>query len=59
MLYLVGMWILFNDLASGVGSNFIAYALVVFATANFAVEFIVNIVLTPAIIKIVDVVKRR
>ena len=59
LLYLIGMWLLFNELASGVGTNFIAYALIVFATANFAVEFIINIVLTPAIIKIVDVVKRR
>lgn len=58
-LYLAGMWILFNDLASSVGTNFIAYALVVFATANFAVEFIINIVLTPAIVRIVDVTKKK
>ncbi|MBE6593113.1 MAG: ECF transporter S component [Ruminococcaceae bacterium] len=58
-LYLIGMWVLFNDLATSVGVNFIAYALVVFATANFAVEFIINIVLTPAIVRIVDVTKKK
>ena len=58
-LYLVGMWVFFNDLATSVGVNLIAYALVVFATANFAVEFIINIVLTPAIVRIVDVIKKR
>ncbi len=59
LLYLIGMWLLFNNLASSVETNFIAYALVVFATANFAVEFIINIVLTPAIVRIVDVVKKK
>ena len=59
LLYLIGMWLLFNNMVSSIGTNFIAYALVVFATANFAVEFIINIVLTPAIARIVDVVKKK
>ena len=60
-LFVCGMLLFFTDtLKAWAGdSNVITYILLGLAGINFLVEFLINIVLTPAITRIVDVVKNK
>lgn len=60
-LFVCGMFLLFKDtLYAWAGStNVITYVLVGLAGVNFLVEFAINIILSPAIVRIVDVVGKR
>ncbi len=60
-LFVCGMLLFFTDiLKTWAGdSNVITYILLGLAGINFLVEFLINIVLTPAITRIVDVVKNK
>ena len=55
------MFVFFKDtLYAWAGdSNVFIYILVGLAGINFLVEFLINIILTPAIVRIVDVVKKK
>ena len=60
-LFVCGMLFFFMDtLKTWAGdSNLVTYVFLGLAGLNFLVEFLINIILTPAITRIVDVVKRR
>lgn len=60
-LFVCGMFVFFKDiLYQWAGdSNVFIYILVGLAGLNFLVEFIVNIILTPAIVRIVDVITKK
>ena len=60
-VFVVGMLAFFNQTltAWAGGKPIMVYILVGLAGVNFLIEFIINIVLTPAIIKISDVVKKN
>ena len=60
-LFLCGMLLLFKDtLYAWAGStNIVTYILVGLAGVNFLVEFAINIILSPAIVRIVDVVGKK
>ena len=60
-LFVCGMFLFFRDtLYAWAGDTaVITYILVGLAGLNFLVEFLINIVLTPAIVRIVDVIKKR
>lgn len=60
-LFIAGMALLFKDtlyLWAG-ETNVVTYALLGLAGLNFLVEFIINIVLTPAILRIITVVTKK
>lgn len=59
-LFVCGMFLFFKDtLYAWAGeSDVITYVLLGLAGLNFLVEFLINIILTPAIVTIVDVVKK-
>ena len=56
-LFVVGMFLLFKDTlyAWSGGTDIVIYVLTGLAGVNFLVEFIINTVLSPAIVRIVDV----
>ena len=60
-LFVCGMMLFFRDtLYAWAGDTAVmTYVLVGLAGINFLVEFLINIILTPAIVRIVDVVKKR
>ena len=60
-LFVCGMFVFFSDTltAWAGGSNVVTYVIVGLAGFNFLVEFLINIILSPAIIRIVDVVKKK
>ena len=60
-IFVVGMLVFFNQTLTewAGGKPIIVYILVGLAGVNFLIEFIINIVLTPAIIKVSDVVKKN
>lgn len=60
-LFVCGMFLLFKDtLYAWAGStNVITYVLVGLAGVNFLVEFVINIILSPAIVRIADVVGKK
>ena len=60
-LFVCGMFVFFSDTltAWADGSNVVTYVIVGLAGFNFLVEFLINIILSPAIIRIVDVVKKK
>ncbi|MBP3369222.1 MAG: ECF transporter S component [Clostridia bacterium] len=60
-LFVCGMLLFFTDtLKAWAGdSDVITYILIGLAGINFLVEFLINIILTPAITRIVDVVKKK
>ncbi len=60
-LFVCGMFVFFKDtLYAWAGdSNVFMYILVGLAGINFLVEFLINIILTPAIVRIVEVVKKK
>ena len=60
-LFVCGMLIFFQDAlyAWAGGTPIVSYILFVLAGLNFLVEFLINIFLTPAIVRIVDVVKKN
>lgn len=60
-LFVCGMLVFFTDtLKTWAGdSDVITYILIGLAGINFVVEFLINIILTPAITRIVDVVKNK
>ena len=60
-LFVCGMLLFFTETltAWAGGSSVASYILVGLAGVNFIVEFIINIVLTPAIVRIVDAVKKK
>jgi uncharacterized membrane protein len=60
-LFVCGMMLFFMDTlqAWAGGTNLVSYVLFGLAGINFLVEFIINIVLTPAIVRIVAVVKHK
>ena len=60
-LFVCGMLLLFMDTLNvwAGGSDIGSYIIFVLAGINFSVEFVINIVLTPAIVRIVDIVKRK
>ena len=59
--FVVGMLLFFKDTLTiwAGGQALMVYILVGLAGLNFLIEFIINIILTPAIIRIVDVVKKK
>ena len=59
--FVAGMLLFFKDTltAWAGGQALVVYILVGLAGLNFLIEFIINIILTPAIIRIVDVVKKK
>ncbi len=60
-LFVCGMLLFFKDTLyvwAG-GTEVFAYILVGLAGLNFLVEFLINVILTPAIVRIVDVVGKR
>lgn len=60
-LFICGMALFFMDTlnAWAGGTNIIVYALIGLAGLNFLIEFIINIVLSPSIVKIVEVVSTK
>ena len=60
-LFVCGMLLFFMDTLSvwAGGTNMVTYILVGLAGVNFLVEFLINIILTPAIDRIVAVVRRK
>ena len=60
-LFVCGMLLFFMDTlyAWAGGSDIGSYIIFGLAGLNFLVEFIINIILTPAIVRIVDVVKKK
>ena len=60
-LFVCGMLLFFRETltAWAGGTEVITYILLGLAGLNFLVEFLINIILTPAIVRIVDVVKKR
>lgn len=60
-LFVCGMFLFFTDTlyAWAGGTDVMTYVIVGLAGLNFLVEFLINIVLTPAIVRIVDVVKNK
>ena len=60
-LFVCGMLLFFRDTlyAWAGGTEIMTYILLGLAGLNFLVEFLINIILTPAIVRIVDVVKKR
>jgi uncharacterized membrane protein len=60
-LFICGMFLLFKDtLYAWAGdTNVITYIIVVLAGLNFTVEFFVNVILSPAILRITDVVDKK
>ncbi len=60
-LFVCGMLLFFMDTlrAWAGGSDIASYIIFGLAGVNFLVEFLINIALTPAIIRIVDVVKKK
>lgn len=59
--FVIGMLLFFKETLTvwAGGQALIVYILLVLAGLNFLIEFIINIILTPAIIRIVDVVKKK
>ena len=60
-LFVCGMFLLFKDVLyvwAG-GKNVIVYVIVGLAGINFLVEFIVNLILSPAILRITEVVGKK
>ena len=59
--FVIGMLLFFKDTLTvwADGKPIMLYILVGLAGINFLIEFIINIILSPAIIRIVDVVKKR
>ena len=60
-LFVAGMFIFFKDtLYAWAGeSDVVTYVIVGLAGINFLVEFAINIVLSPAIVRIVDIVGKK
>ncbi len=60
-IFVVGMLLFFKDTLTvwANGEPILSYILVGLAGINFTIEFLINILLTPAIIRIVDVVKKK
>ena len=60
-LFVCGMLLFFTDTltAWAGGTGVASFILIGLAGVNFIVEFIINIVLTPAIVRIVDAVKKK
>ena len=60
-LFVAGMFLLFKDTlyAWAGGTDIVMYVLFGLAGLNFLVEFLINTILSPAIVRIVDVVKRK
>ncbi len=60
-LFVCGMLVFFQDTlyAWADGTGVVTYILVGLAGINFLVEFLINIILTPAIVRIVDVVRKK
>ena len=60
-LFVCGMLLLFKDIlyAWAGGTNMMVYILVGLAGINFTVEFLINTILSPAIVRITSVVGRR
>ncbi len=60
-LFVCGMLLFFMETLRvwAGGSDVASYILFGLAGVNFLVEFLINIILTPAIVRIVDVVKRK
>ena len=60
-LFVVGMFLLFKDTlyAWADGSDIVMYVLFGLAGLNFLVEFIINLVLSPAIVRIVAAVSKK
>ena len=60
-LFLLGMFLLFKDTlyAWAGGTDIVMYVLFGLAGMNFLVEFLINAILSPAIVRIVDVVKKK
>ena len=65
LIFVIGAFIFFNDTlaltasAAAEGKSILLYIITTMAGINFLVEFIINIALTPAIIRIVDVIKKK
>lgn len=59
--FVIGMLLFFKDTLTtwAEGKPIMLYILLGLAGLNFLIEFIINIILTPAIIRIVDVVKKK
>lgn len=60
-LFVCGMFVFFSDTlhAWAGGTDVMMYVLAGLAGVNFVVEFLINAVLTPAIVRIVDAVKKK
>lgn len=60
-LFVCGMLLFFTDIlrAWAGGTAVVTYILVGLAGVNFLVEFLINMILTPAIVRIVDAVKKK
>ena len=60
-LFVCGMFLLFRDVlyAWAGGTNVMVYVLVGLAGLNFTVEFLINTILSPAIVRITSVVGRK
>ena len=60
-IFVLGMFLLFSDTlyAWAGGTAIISYVLLGLAGINFLVEFIINIALTPAIVRIVEIIKKK
>lgn len=60
-LFVAGMFLLFKDtLYAWAGeTDIVMYVLFTLAGINFLVEFLINTILSPAIVRVVDVVKRK
>ena len=61
--FVAGMILFFRETlgawAEAAGKPIVLYILVGLAGLNFLIEFIINMILTPAIIRIVDIVKKK
>ena len=59
-LFIIGMLVFFRELLASwaAGSDLLTYIILGLTGVNFLVEFAVNIILTPAVVKIVEAVKK-
>jgi len=59
--FVIGMMVFFIDTlqAWAGGSNIVSYVLFGLAGLNFVVEFLINVILTPAIVRVLETIKTR
>lgn len=60
-IFVLGCFVFFKDfIASGAGNqNVFIYTLITFVGLNFVFELLVNLVLSPAVVRLIDIIRKR